>query len=100
MVSRLRPGTQPGRIGLRSEEHTSELQSPCNLVCRLLLEKKKQRVSECSRRSCSTYVRTANTPRVSTINSWTDTTVRALYAGSTLTSGFSPSLIRQPFVHA
>src|SRR6266566_9796575 len=28
----------------RSEEHTSELQSPCNLVCRLLLEKKKQRI--------------------------------------------------------
>src|SRR5256885_6933575 len=28
---------------LRSEEHTSELQSPCNLVCRLLLEKKKKR---------------------------------------------------------
>src|SRR5256885_9173335 len=27
-------------IELRSEEHTSELQSPCNLVCRLLLEKK------------------------------------------------------------
>src|SRR5256885_8369586 len=27
----------------RSEEHTSELQSPCNLVCRLLLEKKKMR---------------------------------------------------------
>src|ERR1022692_5110324 len=27
----------------RSEEHTSELQSPCNLVCRLLLEKKEQR---------------------------------------------------------
>src|SRR5205807_3997470 len=31
----------PGGFG-RSEEHTSELQSPCNLVCRLLLEKKKQ----------------------------------------------------------
>src|SRR2546426_5785060 len=31
-------GTVPGR----SEEHTSELQSPCNLVCRLLLEKKKK----------------------------------------------------------
>src|SRR5256885_11502446 len=30
----------PHRGGLRSEEHTSELQSPCNLVCRLLLEKK------------------------------------------------------------
>src|SRR2546426_5288117 len=28
--------------GHRSEEHTSELQSPCNLVCRLLLEKKKK----------------------------------------------------------
>src|SRR5256885_4771164 len=28
----------------RSEEHTSELQSPCNLVCRLLLEKKKNNV--------------------------------------------------------
>src|SRR5256885_10014213 len=28
----------------RSEEHTSELQSPCNLVCRLLLEKKKKKV--------------------------------------------------------
>src|SRR5688500_19392309 len=28
---------------VRSEEHTSELQSPCNLVCRLLLEKKKQK---------------------------------------------------------
>src|SRR5256885_4011394 len=28
----------------RSEEHTSELQSPCNLVCRLLLEKKKKHV--------------------------------------------------------
>src|SRR5205807_8674076 len=31
----------PARRHLRSEEHTSELQSPCNLVCRLLLEKKK-----------------------------------------------------------
>src|SRR5256885_6785820 len=30
-----------GEERLRSEEHTSELQSPCNLVCRLLLEKKK-----------------------------------------------------------
>src|SRR2546426_8065580 len=29
----------------RSEEHTSELQSPCNLVCRLLLEKKKNKCS-------------------------------------------------------
>src|SRR5256885_4104890 len=44
-----------GRIGpfrsgwaliARSEEHTSELQSPCNLVCRLLLEKKKIATNE------------------------------------------------------
>src|SRR5256885_12292117 len=33
---------RPRRAPPRSEEHTSELQSPCNLVCRLLLEKKKQ----------------------------------------------------------
>src|SRR2546426_6555646 len=30
----------------RSEEHTSELQSPCNLVCRLLLEKKKKKTKK------------------------------------------------------
>src|SRR2546426_11890330 len=30
----------------RSEEHTSELQSPCNLVCRLLLEKKKKKIHD------------------------------------------------------
>src|SRR2546426_5293256 len=35
--------TRCGTSGIeRSEEHTSELQSPCNLVCRLLLEKKKK----------------------------------------------------------
>src|SRR5256885_2888272 len=33
----------------RSEEHTSELQSPCNLVCRLLLEKKKPKTHPPSR---------------------------------------------------
>src|SRR5256885_6680369 len=32
-----------GQHALRSEEHTSEFQSPCNLVCRLLLEKKKKK---------------------------------------------------------
>src|SRR5256885_4776212 len=41
------PGPARSRSGSpgpahRSEEHTSELQSPCNLVCRLLLEKKKK----------------------------------------------------------
>src|SRR2546426_5591139 len=34
-------GRAARRPAWRSEEHTSELQSPCNLVCRLLLEKKK-----------------------------------------------------------
>src|SRR5256885_5499933 len=38
----------PSRLCFRSEEHTSELQSPCNLVCRLLLEKKKKYVSACA----------------------------------------------------
>src|SRR5256885_8377821 len=33
---------EPLDAAVRSEEHTSELQSPCNLVCRLLLEKKKK----------------------------------------------------------
>src|SRR5256885_11443421 len=36
----VRHPAEPGAL-CRSEEHTSELQSPCNLVCRLLLEKKK-----------------------------------------------------------
>src|SRR5256885_10199270 len=52
--NRAGPGPRAGGSGLscrraaaargraRSEEHTSELQSPCNLVCRLLLEKKKK----------------------------------------------------------
>src|SRR5256885_10494793 len=43
-------GRAPQGRGPRSEEHTSELQSPCNLVCRLLLEKKKnQDVSQAPR---------------------------------------------------
>src|SRR5256885_12779367 len=39
-----RHAADAGRAERRSEEHTSELQSPCNLVCRLLLEKKKNNV--------------------------------------------------------
>src|SRR2546426_8979924 len=34
------------KVETRSEEHTSELQSPCNLVCRLLLEKKKKTIRD------------------------------------------------------
>src|SRR2546426_3061242 len=36
----------------RSEEHTSELQSPCNLVCRLLLEKKKKKHKKNNQSKC------------------------------------------------
>src|SRR3989454_4187544 len=55
LAERLRPGnaqaaalrttmpTVAESLARRSEEHTSELQSPCNLVCRLLLEKKKKK---------------------------------------------------------
>src|ERR1039457_7612752 len=42
---------KPRRTNLRSEEHTSELQSPCNLVCRLLLEKNNKRSSALPRTS-------------------------------------------------
>src|SRR5256885_5617020 len=38
---KLVPTATKRTVARRSEEHTSELQSPCNLVCRLLLEKKK-----------------------------------------------------------
>src|SRR5256885_7243441 len=41
----LEAGLPPEGLNTRSEEHTSELQSPCNLVCRLLLEKKKKATS-------------------------------------------------------
>src|SRR6266850_6111072 len=41
--ARARRRAAPSRA--RSEEHTSELQSPCNLVCRLLLEKKKKNLN-------------------------------------------------------
>src|SRR2546426_3670997 len=50
MDHHFRVGAQGRLEGLddkRSEEHTSELQSPCNLVCRLLLEKKKKSCHRC-----------------------------------------------------
>src|SRR5256885_5498098 len=51
--SRVSPAAAGGVF--RSEEHTSELQSPCNLVCRLLLEKKKTPSSHCEPRIRLTY---------------------------------------------
>src|SRR5256885_6847207 len=43
LTSKPLPSLPPIRYWSRSEEHTSKLQSPCNLVCRLLLEKKKKK---------------------------------------------------------
>src|SRR5688572_31729311 len=61
-----RPGAGRGsglhsvhRVGGRSEEHTSELQSQSNLVCRLLLEKKKKNISY----TLSSQRRTGEQPR-------------------------------------
>src|SRR5256885_9776741 len=51
------------RLAARSEEHTSELQSPCNLVCRLLLEKKK-----ISRHHSTLYCRSRITSTLAVIN--------------------------------
>src|SRR2546426_7389252 len=45
---------------IRSEEHTSELQSPCNLVCRLLLEKKKKKHRSQAAQSTAHYATTAD----------------------------------------
>src|SRR3989454_2200377 len=54
-----RPPRSPrGRVRApRSEEHTSELQSPCNLVCRLLLEKKKNDIRRHPRGALVTTLR-------------------------------------------
>src|SRR5688500_20065249 len=43
-IEKLSGRTDEPFASTRSEEHTSELQSPCNLVCRLLLEKKKKKI--------------------------------------------------------
>src|SRR5256885_3381710 len=55
-----RPYVSEGTVVPRSEEHTSELQSPCNLVCRLLLEKKKKNVT--------VYVRATTVASAHTVN--------------------------------
>src|SRR2546426_2266389 len=50
----------------RSEEHTSELQSPCNLVCRLLLEKKKKKIINNTVENLATAATTACKRHVNT----------------------------------
>src|SRR5205807_7337526 len=47
-----------GHQNVRSEEHTSELQSPCNLVCRLLLEKKKKKKKNIQKKKKKRYNKT------------------------------------------
>src|SRR5256885_5291994 len=58
--------TRGGVAEQRSEEHTSELQSPCNLVCRLLLEKKKNdstaEKTSASRRPSASHVEIYGVP--------------------------------------
>src|SRR5256885_4915589 len=60
----------------RSEEHTSELQSPCNLVCRLLLEKKKKNKSP--RSACD------STRCVDKARSWSGAIPRISYGSTTV----------------
>src|SRR5256885_12953112 len=70
---RIRPAPPPGRRGWRpawrrSEEHTSELQSPCNIVCRLLLEKKNEPAIHINQRALSPHywIRDAKLVRATT----------------------------------
>src|SRR5690348_18210172 len=66
-VEALALNLDPGLIR-RSEEHTSELQSPVHLVCRLLLEKKKAappRRPACSRPRPAAYSQSVDRPRIS-----------------------------------
>src|SRR5438876_6687037 len=53
LLSRSRPKTPL----LRSEEHTSELQSPVHLVCRLLLEKKKKKIKKIKKKKVIKYTK-------------------------------------------
>src|SRR5256885_11919991 len=52
----------------RSEEHTSELQSPCNLVCRLLLEKKKKTRQDTSETATICTLRLADTDTLNSLH--------------------------------
>src|SRR5256885_12696637 len=70
----------PRPLPFRSEEHTSELQSPCNLVCRLLLEKQKN----------STAVVSSWPARKCRFKSYSLTTSRALYSTPQLPRYYSP----------
>src|SRR5256886_3032948 len=71
----------------RSEEHTSELQSQSNLVCRLLLEKKKTKALALTRRDRIAYWLT---PRRSAVSPRTATSCRAAFAFADASSSAQP----------
>src|ERR1039457_1469166 len=72
----------PCALPIRSEEHTSELQSPCNLVCRLLLEKTRERVPH-----LDSHILSRVTGRLS--SDWQD---KSGHASHLLESFFEPDL--------
>src|SRR5256885_5592423 len=82
----------------RSEEHTSELQSPCNLVCRLLLEKKKKNYSP----NNNDEYNTKTVPHTSSITTMRQHSMTAIHAQVILYIlhflGALPILIRTPIV--
>src|SRR5256885_9119294 len=86
--ARRRRGVRARAAHARSEEHTSELQSPCNLVCRLLLEKKKN----CTRRAeyRQTFTEPATPPN--------RTKRRLISAASPVPSALGDSSAAQPIV--
>src|SRR2546426_4721838 len=51
-------------VPVRSEEHTSELQSPCNIVCRLLLEKKKRKLGLERKQNSPSVFTKSHTPTI------------------------------------
>src|SRR5256885_11607678 len=67
-------GGSEGAAHGRSEEHTSELQSPCNLVCRLLLEKKKNKLYTTHFRSDSQLYTQLHSPSSNTFDHLTTQT--------------------------
>src|SRR2546427_4962324 len=86
-------------VKTRSEEHTSELQSQSNLVCRLLLEKKKKNIEHCLKQTgnTTTSIAAANIVTVSAMTSkaWTTSprkmTVSLNWPVSTITLHRAPS---------
>src|SRR2546427_1158000 len=76
--------------GSRSEEHTSELQSQSNLVCRLLLEKKKLSQIRPAL-ACFPLTATTRIPNASSQNSALETPLISMTAGAALSDGLPAS---------